>query len=654
MENKSITNIAVMSVGSGVGQSVIMSINNSNLFVRTFGFDINIANYGGLECDELFETLPYSNKNYIKNLLQFSIENKIKIIIPGLDDEALILSESIDKFSKCGIDILVSNFDLLKLVRDKSRMCNVLKEYADIFVESYQKEEALENIAKNKLRYPLIAKPISGSASDGILIINKLEDFDNVRESHIIQELALPKRDDPNYARYIEALENGVNLQVSEVSLQLVANRNGDIIGQFMSMNKLKSGAPVEVIPFENEEIISSISPLIPHLKKMGFRGPLNIQGRMTETGFKVFEMNARFTGITGLRSLFGFNEVEACIRSWLNLELSPLDINYLKFGVRQVENRVGFADSYPYIKKFADSLGVKNKQKNILITGANGYLANVLVDQLKDTNKLYLFSRDKKTIIKKFTNLESVYCFDNKELIEGNFNFGVIDTIIHTAFARPNTQEPDYVSSLDFTNQLFQKAARFQTNKVINISSQSVYGPTIDHFWKENDPVNPDSLYALSKYSAELMLNSIKAISKSTSIVSLRLSRLAGVDQNELIYKTLQKVRNSIPIDVYGGKQLFDILDVRDAASAIVKAVDYNGGLDKVYNLGSENKISLDDLLSTIDAFCYGKYGKSLLVKNRVDSDERSYGLDSSKFREKFDWEQKYSIEESIKIIND
>jgi hypothetical protein len=37
--------------------------------------------------------------------------------------------------------------------------------------------------------------------------------------------------------------------------------------------------------------------------------------------GFKIFEMNARFTGITGLRALMGFNEVAICIEKWLKIE---------------------------------------------------------------------------------------------------------------------------------------------------------------------------------------------------------------------------------------------------------------------------------------------------------------------------------------------
>ena len=46
-------------------------------------------------------------------------------------------------------------------------------------------------------------------------------------------------------------------------------------------------------------------------------RGPINLQGRITPAGLMFFEMNPRFTGITGNRSQFGFNERSPCSRQF-------------------------------------------------------------------------------------------------------------------------------------------------------------------------------------------------------------------------------------------------------------------------------------------------------------------------------------------------
>ena len=52
--------------------------------------------------------------------------------------------------------------------------------------------------------------------------------------------------------------------------------------------------------------------------------------------------MNARFTGITGLRAYMGFNEVEYCIKEWLGLPMQndPLVLNYNHFGIRQTADK--------------------------------------------------------------------------------------------------------------------------------------------------------------------------------------------------------------------------------------------------------------------------------------------------------------------------
>src|SRR5690606_33777489 len=75
----------------------------------------------------------------------------------------------------------------------------------------------------------------------------------------------------------------------------------------------------------------------VPILESHGVRGPVNIQGRVTPTGLYFFEMNMRFTGITGNRALLGFNEVDFLVRNFLGLESRLDKYAYNKVGVRQV-----------------------------------------------------------------------------------------------------------------------------------------------------------------------------------------------------------------------------------------------------------------------------------------------------------------------------
>jgi len=71
--------IAIMSVGSGVGQSVITSRNLSRLPLYTIRFDMNTFAFGKYDCDE-FENIPaiYSDK-YLSFLADRFLYNNIDL-----------------------------------------------------------------------------------------------------------------------------------------------------------------------------------------------------------------------------------------------------------------------------------------------------------------------------------------------------------------------------------------------------------------------------------------------------------------------------------------------------------------------------------------------------------------------------------------------
>jgi carbamoyl-phosphate synthase large subunit len=52
--------------------------------------------------------------------------------------------------------------------------------------------------------------------------------------------------------------------------------------------------------------------------KNLDVRGAVNIQGRMTSDGFKVFEINPRFSGTTSIRAIMGYNEPDILLRRHL------------------------------------------------------------------------------------------------------------------------------------------------------------------------------------------------------------------------------------------------------------------------------------------------------------------------------------------------
>lgn len=332
------------------------------------------------------------------------------------------------------------------------------------------------------ISFPLIAKPRDGFASKDIEILLDEHDLIRVSEKHIIQELAIPHKLDPLRQTYLNQINKRINAQIAEISIQIVTDKNGKIVGKMASYNKLNNGVPIEIIPYENEDVWAAIDPLLPTLNKLGHRGPLNIQGRLTDQGLKLFEMNARFTGITGLRAIIGFNEVEYCLKSWLGIPChdDTLCLNHDRFGIRQTTDKIVSLQKNQVVANLSQKLNqrlLKTKQ-TVMITGASGCLGQTLIDRMDfERYTVWALGRDKSRLQSMYQSYKDVQCYGYDDIPTGDLRLGLVDTLIHCGFARPHKSNEEIAESLHLTKKLYEQATKHQIPNIINISSQSVYG---------------------------------------------------------------------------------------------------------------------------------------------------------------------------------
>ncbi|MGH2642872.1 MAG: NAD-dependent epimerase/dehydratase family protein [Chitinophagaceae bacterium] len=589
--------------------------------------------------------------------------HSIDLLIPGTDDEAHIISRQIKKFETVGVRVIVAEEAIFNVIRDKEKMSNELNKITDIFVKSYSRAGFRDALKKGEVYYPVIAKPRSGFASRNIEIINSEEDIVKITDNHIVQEIAVPHKNDPERDFYEAQLRKNINPQVAELSIQIVANQQGEIIGRMMSYNKLNNGVPIEIIPFENEYIWREVENLYPELKKLGIKGPLNLQGRLTDKGLKLFEMNARFTGITGLRALMGFNEVEACIKEWLEIRpnINNIQVNRRRFGIRQTTDKSimlsrnrRVQDSYQRIN--SNTLYTKPR---LLITGATGYLGRNLIDSLylKDGSfEIWALIRDKK----KAESLlpPEVKFFDKEDLLNGTLSMGNVDMILHAAFSRPHHSEKDIADSLAFTAELFRIAIFNQVPDIVNISSQSIYGTTSIPPWTEETAISPETVYGSAKYGAELLLGNLARFHKHIHYTSLRLGALTGgakgLVEIDVLSKLVKKAMNTDTIRLTGGKQMIERLDIRDAVNGIIELMKSpSSNWKPVYNLGASHPIQLIDLTKLVVEVVSKEMNisKSLIEIEHKKSNQH-FGLNSQSFYSDFNWKPQHSLTSSISSL--
>ena len=287
-----------------------------------------------------------------------------------------------------------------------------------------------------------------------------------------------------------------------------------------------------------------------------------------------------------------------------------------------------------------------------ILITGGSGYLAWELVRQMKlrDGFEVIVASSDPAKIVAD-SNYSGVQLISNDEMWSNDSVMRHVDVIIHTAFCRKSNGE-QLMKSLKFSQRLFEKAVCCGVNALINSSSQSVFGAKKGSLPAEEEFYAPDYMYALAKASSELLLETIADKSK-TVYTNIRFASLMGPSKNvpiNVLYKFLENALNEKDINIQGGKQNFSFLDVRDAADAVIRLLDFPFEEWKTaYNLGPQRQINIKELaqLARNYAAQRGRIVGEIFLKE--GGTELNAGMDSRRIYEKINWKPQFSIEDTV-----
>lgn len=243
--------------------------------------------------DGYFKVPPVTHNNYIDDLLQIAIENNIKLIIPTIDPELLVLSQNIDLFKKHHVEILISDYENIKTLINK-RLTNDFFKKLEI---NYAKE-----FDKNNFTLPLYIKPIDGSRSIDNHIVKQESELTSY---HFSNEKLL----------FFEYLEHQY---FTEYTIDMYFDRN----------NKLKCLVPRERLEVRAGEVskaitrrawfLDNIATKFAHIP--GLRGCISIQIFVNNETNVIYgiEINPRFSGGFPLSYLAGANFPKWIIQEYL------------------------------------------------------------------------------------------------------------------------------------------------------------------------------------------------------------------------------------------------------------------------------------------------------------------------------------------------
>ena len=284
-----------------------------------------------------------------------------------------------------------------------------------------------------------------------------------------------------------------------------------------------------------------------------------------------------------------------------------------------------------------------------LLVTGAAGFIGsnyarNVLRQDI-GVDKLVIL--DKLTYAGTLENIVDLLEYNTVELIVGDISDAStvekaitgVDYVIN--FAAESHVDRSISSSKEFiesnilgVGNLLDYSRKAGIKTFVQVSTDEVYGSVDQGESKEFDPLLPNSPYAASKASADLIVRSYV----QTYGMDVRITRCVnnyGPYQNpeKFLPKAITNLLDGKKVPIYGtGKNVREWIHVSDHVNAITDVM-LRGAQGEIYNVGSGYRISNLELAHKLLDVMNLKTDRLEFVEDRLGHDNR-YALSSEKIR--------------------
>jgi dTDP-glucose 4,6-dehydratase len=304
-----------------------------------------------------------------------------------------------------------------------------------------------------------------------------------------------------------------------------------------------------------------------------------------------------------------------------------------------------------------------------LLVTGGLGFIgSNFCRHMLTKHPDCELINIDKIGIGANVANLKDLENEKRYKFIKGNIcdskllnkTIGQIDTVVNIAAEthvdRSIAEPSPFIQSNTIGPFTILEAIRKHNDKakLIQVSTDEVYGDILEGSFKENDMVKPSNPYSASKAAADMFIVAYSRTYEIDATIT-RCANNYGPYQipEKLVPKTIIRALKNLQIPIYGsGKNIRDWIYVQDHCQAIDFALG-KGRKGEIYNISAGNEIQNITIVKKILALLNKSEDLMTFVEDRPGHDTR-YSLDSSKIRTELNWKPKFSFEKALKATVD
>jgi dTDP-glucose 4,6-dehydratase len=305
-----------------------------------------------------------------------------------------------------------------------------------------------------------------------------------------------------------------------------------------------------------------------------------------------------------------------------------------------------------------------------ILVTGGAGFIGSHFVRRVVSGGypsyvDAHVVVLDRLTYAGNLANLRPVWGDSRLEFIEGDILdsklvddvVSEVDVVVH--FAAESHVDRSITGAAEFvltnvvgTQTLLDAALRHRIHRFHHVSTDEVYGSITDGSWTETYPLEPNSPYAASKASSDLIARSYFRTHGLDVTVS-RCSNNYGPYHfpEKVIPLFITNLLDGGKVPLYGdGRNVREWLHVDDHCRAIALVLD-KGRAGDVYNIGGGTELSNVELTARILAATGHGWESVEYVEDRKGHDLR-YSLDITKISAELGYAPRIPFEQGLAEI--
>ncbi|WP_197383625.1 NAD-dependent epimerase/dehydratase family protein [Mycolicibacterium mengxianglii] len=247
----------------------------------------------------------------------------------------------------------------------------------------------------------------------------------------------------------------------------------------------------------------------------------------------------------------------------------------------------------------------------SILITGGAGFTGRHIVAALADAgHRVVSYNRDFLEAPRPDVAVEQGELFDVPRLL-AVLRAHEVEAIVHTAAMSHPTYSlsfpiATFAANMEGTVAVFEAARLHGVTRIVNFSSETVYGENPQTWIDESSPVNPSTPYAVTKVAGE-WLGRVYGQRFDVDVVSLRIAQVYGPGNrmDEIVRDVMRGVvqQKAFAID-HGADHPYNLVYVKDVARAARAAVEAPHRVDRplAYNISSDERWTLGGILKEVE----------------------------------------------------